>query len=119
MRSRDPVAQASFYADPVDRYIDQKNVSNAVLVGEKRADIQRRLGLWTVKLSDVVVESRTPSEATVLLVKHFIVEAEPSQVSELFVKTRLQLKLVNGQWKIASERELQAATPASIDPIDQ
>ena len=119
MRSRDPVAQASFYADPVDRYIDQKNVSNAVLVGEKRADIQRRLGLWTVKLSDVVVESMTPSEATVLLVKHFIVEAEPSQVSELFVKTRLQLKLVNGQWKIASERELQAATPASIDPIDQ
>jgi hypothetical protein len=119
MRSRDPVAQASFYADPVDRYIDQKNVSNAVLVGEKRADIERRLGLWTVKLNDVVVESKTPSEATVRLEKHFIVETEPSQVSELFVKTRLQLKLVNGQWKIASEREIRAATPAPIDPIDQ
>jgi hypothetical protein len=119
MRSRDPVAQASFYANPVDRYIDQKNVSNTVLVGEKRADIERRLGLWTVKLNDVVVESRTPSEATVLLEKHFIVEAEPSQVSELFVKTRLHLKLVNGQWKIASEREIRAATPASIDPIDR
>jgi hypothetical protein len=119
MRSRDPVVQASFYADPVDRYIDQKNVSNAVLVEEKRADIGRRHDLWSFKLNDVVVESRTASEATVFLVKHYIVGAEPSQASELFVKTRLQLKLIDGQWKIVSEREIRAATPASVDPIDQ
>jgi len=66
-----------------------------------------------------VVENRTPSEATVRLVKHYIVEGEPSQVSELFVKTRLQLKLIDGQWKIASEQEIRAAAAASIDPIDQ
>ena len=119
MRSRDPVAQASFYADPVDRYLNRKNVSNAALVEKKRADIGRRQSLWTVRLSDVVVENRTPSEATVRLVKHYIVEGEPSQVSELFVKTRLQLKLIDGQWKIASEQEIRAAAAASIDPIDQ
>ncbi len=55
MRGRDPVLQASFYADPVERYIDQKNVSNAALLAEKRADMARRHGLWTFKLNDVVV----------------------------------------------------------------
>jgi hypothetical protein len=119
MRSRDPVAQASFYADPVERYIDQKNVSNAVLVTEKRADIGRRHDLWTFKVNDVVVESRTPTEATVRLVKHYSTGAEPTQVSELFVKTRLQLKVINGQWKIVSEREIRDVAPARVDPIDQ
>jgi hypothetical protein len=119
MRSRDPVAQASFYADPVERYIDQKNVSNAALVEEKRADIGRRHGLWTFKLNYVVVESKTASEATMRLVKHYMVETEPSQVSELLVKTRLQLKVINGQWKIVSEREIGEPAAAHVDPIDQ
>jgi hypothetical protein len=119
MRGRDPAAQASFYADPVERYIDQKNVSNAALLAEKRADIARRHGLWTFKLNDVVVESKTASEASVRLVKHYMVETEPSQVSELFVKTRLQLKLINGQWKIISEREIHEPAAAHVDPIDQ
>jgi hypothetical protein len=119
MRGRDPVAQASFYADPVEHYIDQKNVSNATLVAEKRADIARRHGLWTFKLNDVVVESKTASEASLRLVKHYMVETEPSQMSELFVKTRLQLKAINGQWKIVSEREVHEPAAAHVDPIDQ
>jgi len=119
MRSRDAVAQASFYADPVSQYIDRRNVSRAVLVQAKRADIGRRQGLWTFKANDVVVENKTPSEATVRLVKHYMVEAGPSQVSEISVNTRLQLKVINGQWKITSEQELRTPAPASVNPIDR
>jgi hypothetical protein len=119
MRSRDPVAQASFYADPVNQYIDRRNVSHAALVQAKKADIGRRHGDWTFSANDVVVESRTPSEATVQLVKHYMVKTGPSQVSEIFVKTRLHLKVVDGQWKIASEEELRSPAVASVNPIDQ
>jgi hypothetical protein len=119
MRSRDPVAQASFYADPVNQYIDRKNVSRAALVQAKRADIGRRHGDWTFSANNVVVESRTPSEATIQLVKHYMVKTGPSQVSEIFVKTRLHLKSVDGQWKIASEEEIHSPAVASVNPIDQ
>jgi hypothetical protein len=119
MRSRDPVAQASFYADPVNQYIDRRNVSRSALVQAKKADIGRRHGDWTFSANNVVVESRTPSEATVQLVKHYMVKTGPSQVSEIFVKTRLHLKSVDGQWKIASEEELRSPAVASVNPIDQ
>ena len=119
MRSRDPVAQASFYADPVSQYIDRKNVSRAALVQVKKADIGRRHGDWTFSANNVVVESRTPSEATVQLVKHYMVRTGPSQVSEIFVKTQLHLKSVDGQWKIVSEEELHSPAIASVNPIDQ
>jgi hypothetical protein len=118
MRSRDPVAQASFYANPVNQYIDRKNVSHAALVQAKTADIGRRHGEWTFGANNVVVENRTPSQATVQLVKHYMVRTGPSQVSEIFVKTRLQLKAVDGQWKIASEEELRSPAVASINPIN-
>jgi ketosteroid isomerase-like protein len=119
MRSRDAVAQASFYADPVSQYIDRRNVSNAALVQAKKADIGRRQGLWTFTANDVVVENKTPSEATVRLVKHYMVETEPSQVSEISVNTRMQLKVVNGQWKIVSEQELHTPALAAVNPIDR
>jgi hypothetical protein len=119
MRSRDAVAQASFYADPVNQYIDRRNVSNAAVVQAKRADIGRRQGSWTFSANDVVVENKTPSEATVRLVKHYMVEAAPSQVSEIAVNTRMQLKVVKGQWKISSEQELHAPAPAVVNPIDR
>lgn len=119
MRSRDAVAQASFYADPVNQYIDRRNVSNAAVVQAKRADIGRRQGSWTFSANDVVVENKTPSEATVRLVKHYMVEAAPSQVSEIAVNTRMQLKVVNGQWKITSEQELHAPARAVVNPIDR
>ncbi len=119
MQSRDPVAQASFYADPVSQYINQRNVSNAVLANEKRADIGRRHGVWTFGANDIVVENRTPTDATVQLVKHYMIETGPSQQSEIFVKTHMQLKVVDGQWKITSEEELRSPTRASINPIDR
>jgi hypothetical protein len=53
------------------------------------------------------------------LVKHYMVEAAPSQVSEIAVNTRMQLKVVNGQWKITSEEELRAPARAAVNPIDR
>jgi hypothetical protein len=119
MGSRDPAAQVSFYADPVNQYINRRNVSHAALVQAKKADIGRRHGVWTFGVNDVVVESRTPTDATVGLVKHYKVETGPSQVSEISVRTRLRLKAVDGQWKITSEEELPGASAARVDPIDQ
>jgi hypothetical protein len=71
MRTRDAEAQASFYADPVERYQDRDNLGRAALEQEKEAAIAGRKGLWTVKLEGVVIEQRTPDEATVRLVKHY------------------------------------------------
>ncbi len=106
MRSSDAATQASFYAIPVSRYLLKWNVSREELVKEKQAAINARKGLWTVRLEKIVVEKETASDATVRLVKHSMVQVLPYKISERWVKTRLQLKRIDGRWKIISERDI-------------
>jgi hypothetical protein len=106
MRTRDPVAQSSFYADPVDNYLGKPNVSRAEILGDKKASIQNRNGLWTVKLEKIALDPQSENAINVRLVKHYIAETEPAQISEQFVRSRLELKKIDGQWKITSEQDL-------------
>jgi len=106
MRTRDAVAQATFYADSVNQYQQKRGVSRDALLKEKEAAIADRRGLWTVKLEKIVIERKSGSEVTARLVKHFIEEPRPSVISERFVKSQVQLRHITGQWKITSERDL-------------
>jgi hypothetical protein len=109
MRSRDPVGQASFYADPVERYLDQSNLSREALVDAKRAAIEARKGLWTMRMDNVVVEKQTDAEVTVRLVKHTMAQVLPYEISEQSVRSRLRLRWLDGGWKIVSEQDLSTS----------
>ena len=105
MQTRDANAQASFYADRLDRYLDQRNVGRSAVLRDREATIHMRKGLWTVKMEDIVIERQTDSEAEVRLMKHFIDQPEQSEILESYVPTHLTLKRINGQWKITSEQD--------------
>jgi hypothetical protein len=105
MRTRDAAAQASFYADPTDRYLGKSNVSKADILQDKHVAIVNREGLWTVKLEEITLNRQSEDEVTVHLVKHYMAETEPAQISEQFVPSRLKLRRINNQWKIISEQD--------------
>jgi hypothetical protein len=109
MRSRDAAAQASFYADPVDRYFLKSNVSNADVLADKQTDIQSREDLWTFELKHIVIEQKPDSTARVRLVKHIISLSQFAgpQMLEQSIRSQLQLKRIDGQWKITSEQNLR------------
>lgn len=108
MRTRDVQYQLSFYATPLDRYFLTPKVSREQLLKDKQADINNRKGLWTLKAENVVVDKETATRAVIMLVKHIIVELPSSTTSstiqEQRIKTQLKLKMVDGGWKITSER---------------
>jgi ketosteroid isomerase-like protein len=123
MRTRDASAQAAFYADTVDFYMGQHNVSRDAVLRDRAATINMRKSLWTVKIEKIAVVQQTDSEAKIHLVKHFIDGPEESESMEWFVPSELVLKRIDGSWKITSERDLVAPSPASVDqselhPID-
>jgi hypothetical protein len=112
MRTRNASAQASFYADTVNEYVGKYDVSNDAVLKDREATIHMRKGLWTVKMEKVVIERQTKSEVEVQLIKHFIDEPVPSEIVESFVPTRLTLKRLDGSWKITSEQDMSASSPA-------
>ncbi|MEO6816922.1 MAG: hypothetical protein ABI177_09485, partial [Edaphobacter sp.] len=65
-----------------------------------------RKGLWTLKAEDLVVQRQTPKTAVVYLTKHIIVELPSSTIREERIKAQLKLKMVDGEWKITSERTI-------------
>ncbi len=109
MRSQDATAQASFYADPVDRYLLKSNVSNADVLADKQTDILSREGLWTIELKDIVIEQKPDSTARVRLVKHIISLSQFAgpQILDQSIRSQLKLKRIDGQWKITSEQNLR------------
>jgi ketosteroid isomerase-like protein len=107
MRTSDPKAQVSFYADPVNRYFLTPNVGRSELLREKQSDIENRSGLWTFKAENIEIQRQTESNAIVLLTKHITVKSpSSSSIREQRIKTQLKLKMVDGNWKIISERTL-------------
>ncbi|MEO6816784.1 MAG: hypothetical protein ABI177_08770 [Edaphobacter sp.] len=106
MRTRDAQAQLAFYATPLDRYFLTPNVSREQLLNDKQAEIDDRKGVWTFKAEDVVVQNQTPTSAVVYLNKHIIVELPSSTIREQRLKAQLKLKMVDGGWKIVSERTI-------------
>jgi ketosteroid isomerase-like protein len=115
-RSRDAAAQAAFYADPVERYFLRHNLSRDQVTAEKQAAIDKRKGVWTVKMERVDLTRHGDTSTRVRLVKHFTVRENGETVSEWFVPSQLQLVRANGKWQITSERDLGWAP--SMDELD-
>ena len=106
LRSRDAAAQAAFYSTRVHPYLGNQDVNHNFILHEKQASIQRRQGLWTLKLEHVKVKRETPSTIRVDLVKHIMDQPANSSITERFVRSELHLKLVDGQWFITAERDV-------------
>jgi len=104
MSTRDVQTQLSFYATPLDRYFLTPNVSREQLLKNKQAEIDDRKGVWTLRAEDLVVERQTPKTAVVYLNKHITIELPSSATREERIKAQLKLKMVDGEWKITSER---------------
>jgi ketosteroid isomerase-like protein len=117
MQARDAAAQAAFYADPVDRYFLRHNVSKADVQADKQSSIEKRKGLWTVKMERVVITRPKDATARVSLIKHYMVKEDGSPVSEWFVPSVLLLVRKDGRWQITSERDLGWA--ASMDELEE
>jgi hypothetical protein len=109
LRGRDPELQASFYADTVDHYLGDSSVSKDELTTEFRSAIQARDGLWTVKLENISVNPLASDHVTVRLTKHFMQmddsQDKPEQIADHYVKSRLELRKFDGEWKIVSEQD--------------
>jgi hypothetical protein len=110
MRSRDAAAQAAFYAVPVERYLKRYNVSKAQVQADKQAKIDKRKGLWTVKMEQVKIDRKSNTTATVTLLKHYTEQQDRQPVKEWFVSSQLKLKNEYGIWWITSEHDLGWAT---------
>ena len=102
--TRDVQTQLGFYETPLNRYFLTPNVSREQLLKNKQAEIDGRKGVWTLRAEDVVVQKRTSTNAVVFLTKHITVELPSSTTREERIKAQLKLKMVDGEWKITSER---------------
>ena len=109
MQSRDAVAQASFYAVPVERYFLRYNVNKAQIEADKQWQIANRRGGWTVKMEKVKINRTADNTATVSLVKHYTQREEGKPVKEWSVPSQLKLKSEFGVWWITSERDFFGA----------
>jgi ketosteroid isomerase-like protein len=105
MRSRDAAAQVAFYAVPVEHYRRLNNVSKAVILADKQAEINKRKGLWTVKAERVKVDRQSETTANISLLKHFTEQEDSKPVKEWFIPSQLKLKNEYGIWWITSERD--------------
>ncbi len=116
IRGRDPELQASFYANPVENYLGDSNVSTDSLTTTFRSAIQARDGIWSMKLEKVTVAPKSHDEVLVRLTKHFMqiadsVDESNAQIADRFVKSRMELRRIDGEWKIVSEQD-QTSLPA-------
>jgi ketosteroid isomerase-like protein len=116
MQARDASAQAAFYADPVERYFLRHNVSKEDVLADRQAAIDKRKGIWTVKMERVKI-TRPKNAARVSLIKHYMVREDGAPVSEWFVPSVLLLVREDGRWQITSERDLGWA--ASMDELEE
>lgn len=105
LQSTDAVKQAAFYADPTERYFLRHDVSRDSIQADKQSQIGKRQGDWAVAMEQVNVRQKEDT-ASVHLIKHFTIRTNGKLTSQWYVPSLLQLKRVNGQWQILSERDL-------------
>ncbi len=106
LRSHDSSAQASYYADPVDKYLTQTAVTHDAILQDKKDSVVHRERLWTIKIERIFVERQTATEVRLRLVKHTIAQPDNGGVDEKLVKSRLRLERTGDTWKIIEEEDL-------------
>jgi len=103
MNGTNAAVQASYYADPVDRYFLRSKVTRDAVLVDKEASIMDRREGWRMTVDKVEVAQRTATTARILLVKHIV---NGPGAPTLRLRAQLKLKRVDGQWKISTEQTL-------------
>lgn len=108
MRSTDPAAQASFYADHLDRYFLKTDVNHAFVLRDKQDFLRRGNRVDQFQVEDIRTEDRTDSSARLRLLKHYVVRAGPNAPTvERSVRSELSWRKVDGKWEITEERDFR------------
>jgi len=115
MQGNNAANQASFYASSVDRYLNRGQVSNAVVLQERRKAIAARAGEWTSTLEDVKIHQTSPTTATVNFMRHDSQHLAPPKTNDLFMPEQLTLTMIDGEWKITSEAENKAGAYSLVN----
>jgi hypothetical protein len=115
MRGSNAATQASFYASSVDHYLNKGEVSNAVVLQERRKAIAARGTDWTSTLEDVRIHPTSPTTATVNFMRHDSQHLAPPKTNDLFMPEQLTLTLIDGEWKITSETENKAGAYSLVN----
>ncbi|MCU1322754.1 MAG: hypothetical protein JWM43_2403 [Acidobacteriaceae bacterium] len=105
LRSKDPVAQASYYADTVNQYLTNTEVTRDFVQEQKKAAIEAREDLWTMRVEHVYVESQNSAGARLRVVRRVMTKDAAGVTSEHAVKIRLKVVRVGDTWKIVEEQE--------------
>lgn len=108
IRTTDADAQAAYYAVPVEHYMWRANATRAQIVVDKKADISKRRGEWTVAIEQMQVDQQNDT-AIVDLVKHYTQKETGRPQRQWYVPSELKLKYEYGIWWITSERDLGRA----------
>ncbi|CAN5688427.1 hypothetical protein BH10ACI4_BH10ACI4_16770 [soil metagenome] len=105
LRSKDPVAQASYYADMVNQYLTNSQVTREFVQEQKKAAIAAREDLWTMRVEHVYVESQNSAGARLRVVRRVMAKDAANVTTEHAVKVRLKLVRTGDTWKIVEEQE--------------
>ncbi len=108
MRSTDPAAQASFYANHLDRYFLRTDVNHAFVLRDKQDFLRRGNRVDRFQVEDVQMQDRTDTSGRLRLLKHYVVRAGPNAPAvERLVRSELSLRKIDGEWEITEERDFR------------
>jgi hypothetical protein len=108
MRSTDAAAQASFYANHLDRYFLRTDVDQAFVLRDKQDFLRRGNRVDRFEAEDVQMQDSTDSSARLRLLKHYVVRTGPNAAPvERQVRSELSLRKIDGEWQITEERDFR------------
>jgi uncharacterized RDD family membrane protein YckC len=103
-----PASTASYYAEQVDRYFLQRNVTREFVQADKQSFLDSGKRLQNFRVDDLQFESSSPEVATVVLIKYWVVlNAGGTSVSQGSTRSRLWLEQTPDGWKITGEQDLK------------
>ena len=107
LRSRDPSAQASYYADTVAHYLEDTAVSKDSVLRALTSNVKNRGEVWNMKLEHVFIESQNATSARVRIIKHITATNSANTAVDQIIKLRLKLVRDGETWKIMEEQVLR------------
>lgn len=111
MASNNAEAQASFYAEAVDRYFLRRNVTREYVRSDKQAFLNAGRRLQSFTIANISVQITSSGAAVVSLTKSWMV-LDPTRTAAKArsTRSRLWLKPIAGSWKISGEQDLKATS---------
>jgi ketosteroid isomerase-like protein len=113
MRHRDAYRQATFYAPQVEEFFGRRNVTPTEVRRVRDKIFADSDEARQFSIEDVRFERLDPDRAVVSFLKIWNFPGRPFMAS---AQEEMTMRRVNGQWKIAGERELNQTVPRRESP---